>query len=331
MKRLIISISVGIITALILCQLYSLFIHPEICFFRNADTTSTRWEQQLRQHGHSCYILGGGSEIRSSLSPHIMQQEGRIHAVNTATAAPFGLGVNAAIALNHLQKGDTLVLSVISVSDENTKAKEGGIKLAVQLFGKSAFTRGGIPLNPDSLLAMVSSDAGNMLVTAARRLTRGFAYIYSVQSTVHPDGWMEIHQRGMEKAAMPAIKPTDLRVGATCTDILLHAKSECKEIGADFVVMLPVGYNNAYETPLRLLHALQITRLGIPVLRDERLGRVTDTSKLADTTYHLNAEGTAENSRIIAHLLAEKSYWTEAELLERLRALGVPEAAETLP
>ncbi|MBE6415361.1 MAG: hypothetical protein E7032_02385 [Akkermansiaceae bacterium] len=331
MKRLIICISAGIIIALVLSQLYSLYLHPEICFFRDADATSTRWEQQLRQQGHTCYILGGGSEIRSSLSPRIMQQEGGIHAVNTATAAPFGLAANAAIALNHLQKGDTLVLSVISVSDENAKAKEGGIKLVVQLFGKSAFTRGGIPFNPDSLLAMISSDAGNMFVTAIRKLTRGYSYIYSVQSTVHPDGWMEIHQRGMEKAAIPAAKPTDLRVSPTCTGILMHAKNQCREIGADFVVMLPVGYTNLHETPLRLLHALQITRLGIPVLRDERLGRMTDTTKLADTTYHLNAEGTVENSRIIAHLLAAKSYWTEAELLERLRALGIPENAETLP
>lgn len=331
MKKIFICIMGGIASALILIQIYNFFICPEICFFRNADTISTRWEQQLRQTGQPCHILGGGSEIRSSLSPQMMQQCSGICAINAATAAPFGLGANVAIALNHVQPGDTLVLSVISVSDKNTQAKEGGIKLATQLFGVSAFTRGGIPINHDSLLALLSSDAGNMLVTAVRKLTRGYAYIYDAQSTIHPDGWMEIALSQMKNAKPGTLKPTDIRVGDVCVSILNHAQRECRKIGADIVVMLPVGYANTYETPRRLLHALQITRLGIPVLRDERLGRMTDASKLADTHFHLNQEGTAENSRIIAQLLANKSYWTEAELLERLHKLGIPADAEELP
>ncbi len=331
MKKLIICILGGIVSALLLIQVYSFFIHPEICFFRKADAISTRWEQQLRHTGQPCYILGGGSEIRSSLSPQMMRQHSGINAVNTATAAPFGLEANTAIALNHVQPGDTLVLSVISVNDENTQAKEGGIKLAAQLFNTSAFSRGGIPMNLNSLLALLSSDAGNMLVSTVRKFTRGYTYIYAAKSTVHPDGWMEIHRTGMQNAESDTQKPADIRIGTICTRILKHAQSECRKTGADFVVMLPVGFINNHETPRRLLHALQITRLGIPVLRDERLGRITDTSKLADTLYHLNNEGTAENSRTIARLLANKCYWTEGELLERLHKLGIPADTEELP
>ena len=331
MKKLLICILGGIVSALILIQIYNFFIHPEICFFRNADAISTRWEQQLRQTGQPCYILSGGSEIRSSLSPEMMRQYSGINVINTASAAPFGLGANAAIALNHMHPGDTLVLSVISVNDENCQAKEGGIKLATQLFGFSAFTRGGIPMNLDSLLAPLSSDAGNMLVTAARKLTRGYAYIYDAHSTMHPDGWMEITLSRMKNAKPSTLKPTDIRVGDTCINILNHAQTECRKIGANFVVMLPAGYTNTDETPRRLLHALQITRLGIPVLRDERLGRITDTLKLADTEYHLTASGTAENSYIIARLLANKCYWTEGELLERLHKLRIPADTAELP
>lgn len=319
MKRLIFSISAGIATALGLIQLYCRFLHPEICYFRNADSISCQWEQKLRRSGRPCTILGGGSEVRSSLSPDIMMQETGVQAVNTATAAPFGLAANASIALHHVQPGDTLLLSVISAGHKNVISSEGGIKLAHQLHGFSIFNRGGIPLTPETITAILSSDAASALISAVRKCTRGYTYVYAKEATLHPDGWMEVHRRGMENARVSPVEPTDSELSDSCVQTLNHAKKTCEQIGADFIVMFPVGYNSKYETTCRLSQALQIIRMGIPVLKDERLGCITDTRLLADTHYHLNTTGTAENSRIIARLLQEKSYWSEQEVLERLQ------------
>lgn len=89
--------------------------------------------------------------------------------------------------------------------------------------------------------------------------------------------------------------------------------------------MIPVGLSNYYEIKRRLMHALQLTRMGIPVLKDERLGLTVNNKILADTYYHMNAEGADWNSRIIARLLKEKSYWTEQELLAKMKELGFTE------
>lgn len=331
MKRLLISISAGFIGALAVINLYNYTIQPEIAYFRTADQISTQWENKLRASKEPCYILGGGSEIRSSISPAIMLQEHGIRAVNAATAATFGLVTNASIALNHIQHGDTLVLSLISTTEDDTQATESGTKLAVQLHGSKAFTKGIIPASPKTISWLFSGDAGSMLVFSMRMLSRGYGYAYEKEATIRDDGWMEVHRRGMQNAVQSKKIPSDYLPAPAFLSMLTRTQTKCRQAGADFVTMLPVQYSNEHETSRRLLHALHITRLGIPVLRDVRLGRITDTSKLADTPNHLNAEGTAENSRIIAQLLKEKSYWSEQELVERLRALGLADDGTPLP
>lgn len=325
MKRLIISISAGIVIALVLVQLYCYFLHPEINFYRNAVAISTSWEEQIRHNGHSCFILGGGSEVRSSLSPKMMHHEAGIHAVNVATSAPAGLQTNAAIALHHVRPGDTLMLSIVSAQDSAVAASETGIKLSTRLCGTSVFTRGGITPSVKNVMSLFNSDAGSAFMLVTRKLTRGYGYAYEKLSTVHPDGWMEVHRNRPSKLSPLTVKPTLPILGTECIRTLKHAQSVCKKTGAEFVVMLPPEYADGAICIQRLLEAYHITKLGIPVLRDNRLGRITDPGKLADTHLHLNAEGTAENSRIIAHLLVSKNYWTESELKEKLTALGLKE------
>ena len=325
MKKLLLCISAGLVTALILVQAYCWFIYPEFQFYKKADAIRTLHEQKLRAAGHSCYILGGGSETKTSFSPRIMNEEAGIQVVNTALAAGFGLEANAAVAINHLQDGDTLVLGLLSTKGRNTLAADTGIKLNIQLFGLQAFRHGIIPLNFRNILAVLTSNASNMMVTLVRRLTRGYAFIYDKQSTLHPDSWMQVHRNAMQGKKIPSTIADDIIIQPECVSLLNRLQATCRALQADFVVMLPVGYTNEYETKRRLMHALQLTRMGIPVLRDERLGREPDSSLYADTMFHMNARGTDQNSRIIARLLKEKSYWTEHELLEQMKARGFTE------
>ena len=70
------------------------------------------------------------------------------------------------------------------------------------------------------------------------------------------------------------------------------------------------------------MNALGIVRLGIPVLKDERLGCLPNPRAFADTMDHLNAEGAAENTRILARLLRDNIFWTEEELEAALHSMG---------
>lgn len=325
MKRLLLCISAGIASAVVLIQLYNFFVHPELNFYKKADAITTLHEQKLRAEGHSCFIIAGGSEARSCLIPSVMQEETGLAVVNTASAAGCGLEANAAIGMNHIQPGDTMVLSLISCNIKNIHSTATGLKLAFQLFGTDAFRHDIIPLRPGVLPSMLASDASSMFVSAVRKLTRGYSYVYNKEATLHPDGWMEVHRSTMQNAKLRKTIARDIIIGPECRELLLRTQQACWQTKVDFVVMIPVGLSNYYEIKRRLMHALQLTRLGIPVLKDDRMGLTVNNKILADTYYHMNAEGAEWNSRIVARLLKEKSYWTEQELLAKMKELGFTE------
>ena len=323
MKRLIFCILVGIVTALILAQAYCYYLHPEIVFYRKAIAVSSEYEKHLRNDGRNCCIMGGGSEIHSSISPEIMLKDCGVPAVNVATAAPFGIATNLAIALNHVQPGDSLIFSLISTDSRAFPATSSGTKFAFYLHGAKAFTLGGLPTNLTSLKHLISSDAASMMMSSVRYLSRGYAYVYSAQATLHPDGWMEIHRGGMQGIkTSQALNPYHVP-SQKCIATLLQAKQTCQQLGANFIILLPPSYISPDNSIHYLLDALHITRLGIPVLKDERLGIIKDSNLLSDTPSHLNAQGTIENSRIIARALKEKQYWNESELVNRLLLHGI--------
>ena len=323
MKRLILCISAGVLAALILAQAYCIFLHPEINFYKRAIEISTQYEQRLREQGHSCYIIGGSSEIHSGISPEVMLKEYGVPAVNVATAAPFGIETNLSIALNHIRPGDSLIFSLISTDSSAFPATASGTKLAFYLYGEKAFSIGGLPATTSALKHLLSSDAASMMTSTIRYFSRGYAYVYSAQSTIHPDGWMEIHRRNMQgKKASQTVNPYH-GLSPKCIATLRQTQQNCKQHGADFIIMLPPSYVHPDYSIHYLLNALHITRLGIPVLKDERLGIIQDCNLLADSIGHLNARGALENSRIIARSIKEKHYWKEYELVNRLLLRGI--------
>lgn len=323
MKRLFISILVGIVAACILAQAYCFYLHPEINFYKKAIILSTEYEQQLRAKGHSCCIIGGGSEIHSSVQPSLMLNEYGIPAVNVATAAPFGIATNLAIALNHVQPGDSLIFSLIATDTRAYLPTASGTKLAVYLYGVNAFTTGGLPADLEALKNLLSSDAASMMISTVRYLTRGYAFVYSAQATLHSDGWMEIHRGGMQgKKTRKTVEPYH-GPSQKCIASLLQAQQKCRQRGVNFAIMLPPSYVRPDYSVHYLLNALHISRLGIPVLKDERLGIIKDCNLLSDTISHLNNQGTIENSRIIARAIKENQYWNEDELVNRLLLHGI--------
>ena len=325
MKRLLLCISAGIISALVLIQLYRYFVQPELLFYKKADAITTLHEQTLRSSGQPCFVLAGGSEAKASLIPSVMQKEAGIAVINTATAAGNGLEVNVSVGLQHLQAGDTMILSINGVEEGSISATPSGKKFLAATYGLNAFSNSITPFQPSTILTLLSSDAGSMMITPIRKFTRGYAFIYEKESTLHPDGWMQVHRGGMQNAALRKTIGQDLIVSPVCRDLLLKTRKECQKKNADFIVMLSVQFSNHYETKRRLMHALQITRMGIPVLKDERLGLSTNNKLFADMFLHMNAEGAKWNSRIIARLIKDKSYWTEQEILNKMQQMGFTE------
>lgn len=327
MKRLLAIIGCSILLAMVCIQLYSRFVDPDTQFFLRTAEASDVWAEQIHAAERPIYVLSGGSEARSGVDPQIMLDEFGIPLVNAAGGAGHGLQANAAAAFKYLKPGDTLVLSILSTEDVNVPPSANGVKINVYRQGLSAFDSGMIEPGLGNAGKLLSSDVRAVFVLLTRYFGRsGRLYKYNEQTVIHPSGWMEIQYREMDKYKPVAPRGSEcqppLANDSVFMQTLQRLRDLCQSRDIRFLVTIPVGCNPESLRPRYAMKALCITRLGIPVLKDERLGCLPVPTDFADMSAHLNAKGAAENTRLMANLLQNNIYWTEKELEETLHAMG---------
>lgn len=327
MKRLLLIIGCAVLLALACIQLYSRFFNPDMRFFLEVAEASDGWAEQICASERPVYILAGGSEARSGVDPQIMLDEFGIPLINAAEGAGHGLQANANVAFKYLKPGDTLILSILSTDDVNVPPSASGMKLNVYRMGARIFNSGMIEPSIRNTGSFLSSDMRSLFTLLTRYFARsGRLYKYDKQTIVHPSGWMEVQYREMDNYIPETLPPgTQLAVldgKSLFIRILQKLRDHCESKNISLLVSIPVGCNDSSLRPLYAMQALCITRLGIPVLRDERLGCLPVPTDFADTTAHLNATAAEQNTRILGRLIKEKRYWTEQELLDTLQGMG---------
>lgn len=327
MKRLLAIIACAILLALVCIQLYSRFVDPDTQFFLRAAAMSDSWAEQIHAAERPVYVMTGGSEARSGVDPQLMLDEFGIPLVNAAGAAGHGLRANAAAAFKYLKPGDTLVLSILGASGTDILPSSSGVKINVYRQGLSAFDSGMIEPGLENAGKFLSSDVRAMFVLLTRYFGRSKRlYKYNEQTVVHPSGWMEIQYREMDNYKPNAPEtvecPAPLAENSEFMQTLQRLQDYCRSRGIRFLVSIPVKCEHESLRAENAMKALCITRHGIPVLKDERLGCLPISTDFSDTPLHLNAKGAAENSRLLARLLQNNSYWTEKELTDVLHAMG---------
>lgn len=327
MKRLLAIIGCAILLALVCIQLYSRFVDPDMKFFLRTAEASDAWAEQIHTEERPVFVLAGGSEARSGVDPQIMLDEFGIPLVNAAGGAGHGLQANAAAAFKYLKPGDTLVLSILSTEDVNVPPSANGVKINVYRQGLSVFDSGMIEPGPVTAGKLLSSDVRAMFVLLTRYFGRsGRLYKYNEQTVIHSSGWMEIQYREMDKYKPVAPRETEclpfLANDSVFMQTLQRLRDLCQSRDIRFLVTIPVGCNHESLRPRYAMKALCITRLGIPVLKDERLGCLPVPTDFADTSAHLNPKAARENTRMLGNLLQNNTIWTEKQLVDILSSMG---------
>lgn len=333
MKRLLTIICCAILLALACIQVHSRFFTPSMNFFFRATHASDAWAEQLRQKGEPVYVFAGSSETRSGIDPQLMMDEYGLPAVNAAENAGFGLAANAAMAFRYLRPGDTMVLNILSCDDENVPPVSSGVKMAVYLLGTEALSTGIIEPSWENLGKFLDSNILNAFIVATRYFGRGKRlFKYDEQTVIHPSGWMEISYEDMKSYSIPDVlpnyKPVIITEESVLNTLLKRVMTACREREISLVVALPVSCSNPITRAQGAVLALHCTRMGIPVLRDERLGCHPVPEDYSDIAVHLNAAGAAKHTGIVAQLLKNKAYWTEQELISVMRQMGYNDTGE---
>ncbi len=327
MKRLLAIIGCAILLALVCIQLYSRFVDPDTQFFLRTAEASDNWAERLHAAERPIYVLTGGSEARSGVDPQIMLDEFGMPLVNAAIGAGHGLQANISSAFKYLKPGDTLVLSILCTDDVDIPPSSNGVKINVYRQGLSVFDSGMIEPSMENAGKLLSSDVRAMFVLLTRYFGRsGRLYKYNEQTVIHPSGWMEIQYREMDNYKPAAPRESEcqppLAKDSVFMQTLQRLRNLCQSRDIRFLVTIPVGCNHESLRPWYAMKALCITRLGIPVLKDERLGCLPVPTNFADTSAHLNPKAARENTRMLGNLLQNNTTWTEKELVDILSSMG---------
>lgn len=326
MKKLFFCIIVGMLLAYACIFFYNYNINPDQCVWIEMQETSERWERELRSRGNPCYIITGGSEVSFNIDPEVILEQTGLSVINAGTGAGSGLAANAEIALRYARPGDTLVLSILSY--RSAVPTSSGLKLALRFRGADMFSDGLLPFNVDTVSALLRGEAGGYIFHAARAVCLpGAAYRYQSENAVlHRSGWKELTFDKLNcYVSMRPKKRVPLRIEQPTDDflrMLRQLQKICAERQVKLCAIQPVHLRHESHRVTCIPVVLQLIRLGLPVLKDERLGVLNEPGLFADTELHFNGEGARRHSLIIAEALRRGDFWTEEELVTRLAEFG---------
>lgn len=115
------SLLAALLFSYLLAVVYSLWINPEVRFWKEAYGRKIAWSRTLTTEGKSKLVLIGGSSTAFQIDAGILTRTG-IPAVNMGMHAGMGIRATAAFGLSAVSKGDTVIWCF--EKDRLTKAPE---------------------------------------------------------------------------------------------------------------------------------------------------------------------------------------------------------------
>lgn len=300
---------------------YSLRLNPEIRFYLGLSGIQQAWADHLRSATGSQFILIGGSSALFSVMPERAWGQDRVPLVNFGLAAAIEPQVMVLRGLGQAQSGDTLLLGM-EPALLTGGGKPGGLGIQYSL----AMAKPGWICDPQLGISAMSWGSAllglrpggyHMVTLAGKLLLRMPLYRYQLQD-VSQGGWVRTEVRDFEDNA-PGHGP---ELSAWSVGMLGALMQQAKERQIQLVYVLPWAYcplrqaGKFRQENIRFL--LQIEEF-MPVLLDPRLGAIHDKGLFADSSWHLNREGSKQRTDELAAQLRSLRSWGRADL-ERLAA-----------
>ncbi len=323
MKSLIFSLVLPLLLGVAASWCFHKYVEPDHVFFMRLADVSDTWAEKLRETSGPCYVFAGGSDTRTGIDPALMLEEYELRVINAALGAGYSVSCNVANAQTYVRSGDTLVVGMTYYNDSAILPTTSGIKMAFERAGFQPFKDGMIPLTRENLFLLLLGRSSPVCTYMMKSLFfDGPLYKYEANTVIHPSGWMDVRYREMEKFPLFGHKVSPLDCEGELFRFMSLLQQWCNERQVRLVVYATPHYEDEDKRITNAIHYLALTRMGVQVLRDERLGVLLDKSAYSDSPGHLGGDAVAENTRIVARALKDNSYWTEEALVAYLREHG---------
>lgn len=295
---------------------YSLRLNPEVLFYRDLSEIQKVWADRLRTTTATQFILVGGSSALFSVMPERAWEKDRVPLVNFGLAAGTGAQVMVLRGLAQARAGDTLLVGI-----EPGLLTEDGVPTGLGI--QYAFAVGrprwicdprlDIPaMSWGSAILALRPGGYHMVTLAGKLLTRRPLYRYGIQD-VSQGGWIRTAEREFDDTP-PGHGPS---LSAWSTTFLQSLAQLAGEKGVRLMYVLPWAYCPLGQAEKfrqgNAAFLLQISNF-MPVLRDDRLGAIHDKDLFADSSWHLNLEGSRLRTDVLAAQLLEVRMWEKADL-----------------
>jgi hypothetical protein len=295
---------------------YSLRLNPEVLFYRGLSEIQQAWADRLRTATATQFILVGGSSALFSVMPERAWEKDRVPLVNFGLAAGTGPQVMVLRGLGQARARDTLLVGI-----EPGLLTEDGAPAGLGI--QYAFAMGhpkwicdpwlDIPaMSWGSAILALRPGAYHMVTLGGKLLMHRPLYRYGIQD-VSQGGWIRTAKRDFDDNP-PGHGPS---LSAWSTRFLQSLARLAGEKGVRLMYVLPWAYCPLGQAEkFRQENAaflLQISNF-MPVLRDDRLGAIHDKDLFADSSWHLNLEGSRLRTDVLAAQLLEVRMWEKADL-----------------
>lgn len=294
---------------------YSLFLNPEISFYRTAARVKHAWARQLPRESGPRVIFAGGSSCLTSINT-LRLLERNVRALNMGMGAGFGAKFLARFALSEVRPGDTLVLALepdllMRRLDDPAMA----VQLSYSLSAPELLSAPGSPPPSRVRAALALRPGAYHVFTLIGKLIGGRPlYRYNV-AELSPCGWQHVPLRWN----FAAESPYKGQLSDDARKFFASLRDWCASNDVRLAYSMPWSYVPAREArefreqSRNLL--LQIAAY-MPVLKDPSLGAYCVREHFTDTALHLDSEGAALRTDSVAQQLTSWSVWSSAELAE---------------
>lgn len=304
-----------ILTALvawIACALYTVRLNPEMAFFRKADASKRAWAKTLSSKHQPKTVVCGGSSCMTTIIPERMMERHGLPVLNMGLHAGMGPIILMRYAIQTLQPGDTLIISIEpDLLTRPLKTDPAGIQFCI-VTGNQALLRDTPIMDWPGTMLDLRPGGYHVLTLLGKIATHQPLYRYGLDE-IHADGWQEVT---VKREFTPASNDT-ISLSDDAKELFTSIHEFCAKQNVHVAYSMAWNYqppDNVAGFRRRNLNFLQQISEFIPVLKEPGLGVQTNRDLYADTPLHLTSEGAALRTDELAEQIQHWTVWTPEEI-----------------
>lgn len=302
---------------------YTLWLNPEIRFYRYAANVKQTWAEKLHSQFGPIIVVYGASSCAFAIDGERMLEKHGLPVVNFGMHAGMEPLFLTALAVESTHPGDTLVVALepgllLAPFDSPDLAAQMGMALGKpRLIHASDLT--GEPVHWVQNILSLRPGAYHFFTLLGKIVLGKPLYRYSPRD-LRPSGWQQTHERREINDQEPFIVQS---LPEHSQRLLGALANWCRTNNVEVFYSLPWGWvSQAKLEQFKVMNASFLRHVArfLPVLKDPMLGAHPIREHFADTEWHLTAEGAAQRTDALAAQLKSRACWTIEELEEIVRS-----------